>query len=381
MGIFDFFKTKPQVLQIKTLQIRELESFILTEKANNKTKEEQCVKIIKNNLKLLTNEFEEEIKIINNIDLKERKIEDKIRLIVLDNAKTFANYLKRLKENLQDLNEEKLEPLIEHINKNLLEFKKRSHMSHEKANYLIGKELQAVASSIDSFYNTTNPLIKDNESLITNSKLLIKIDALFAEIQKTTLLDNQLKQELLVIEKDKSDLNKQEELSKKRLDLIANSKEHQEFLKKQQEFEKERNELKKDILNLKSLLKLKELAKIHHSSYKNMKIIHDYEENISEAFKKDNGQSILELITQNKEEITNEIEKILKKEQNLSSFNLEEDQLLKTQKEIQKTKDQIRILDNEKLKLEKRQAQLTKEIAELTASLTKELIAFNVKLE
>jgi hypothetical protein len=382
MGIFDFFKAKKPIPETKIIRIADVGKFIAEEKNKSRMKEKDCINLIKRDIKILCSEFEEEIAQINKIDLKERKVEEKIRLIVLENAKTLANYLKKLKENLEYLEAERLEDMAIKINGNFQEFKKRSNMSLQKTTYLIGKEVEAVIKTIDSFYEKMNEVLKNNEKLIENSRAIDRIEILNKEIKNSEGAEMQLNETANLTLDSKNELNEEIKKLGKNIEDVRASKEYLQKLENKTKFEQEKAEVKKEIGHLKTLLDLKELARIHHSSERSMKTIKDYSDNIHEAFEKDKGKLILELANENnRAKILEDINKILAKEKKISEFVHERDEIADIQKEIKFIESKIQETEDERARIEKRIFQSKDKIATLTAELAKEFEKINFKLE
>lgn len=381
MGIFDFFKSKKPASEPKKIELAEVAEFILKEKNKTREAESASIQLIQENIKKFVNELEPEISAINKIDLKDRKVEEKIKLIVLDNAKIFADYLEKLKNKLRNLQTQSLTELIKAINENFQEFKKKSFMSLEKARYLIGKELEAVMKSIDSFYKNMNEVLKNNQKLIETSGIITRADSIYNEIQETLEIGSEIKESSKNIIQALTEFKKQVENLENKINNVKQSREYSEKLKKQQDYENQKTELKKELVNLRALIDFKELAKIHHSIPRNMTLIQEYSNNIQDAFEKDKGESILGLITKNKNEISEQISKILQKEKQISEFIPEKDDILEIKKEISVFKSKITELDDEELRLDKRDSQLKEKMTLLKEQLKNELDKLGLTLQ
>lgn len=381
MGIFEFFKVKKSVSESKKIEFIGINDFITKEKQKIIEDETKSINIIKNNIKSLAIEFEGEILTLNKIDLNDGKIGEKFKFIVLENAKIFASYLEKLKDKIENLHSHRLADLINEIDINFQEFRKKSFMSHEKANIFIGKELGAVQKTIDSFYKNINEILKENKKLIESSGIIEKSESLCREIEEIKEIKNKIQADSENINKIVNELKKQKENLEKNIIQIKESKEYSQKLKRNQEFEAEKNELKKEFINLRNLINFKELAKIHHSIPKNMKIIKEYSDNIQDAFEKDKGKFILELAGKNKKEISEKINKILEKEKKISEFIPEKDDVLEIQEEISIINNKIIEEEEEKAKLEKKISTFENKISSMKEQLAQEFEKIGFKLE
>ena len=381
MGIFDFFKSKKTASEPKKIEFAEVYDFILKEKNKTREAESASIRRIQENINEFVNELEPEIIAINEIDLKDRKVEEKIKLIVLDNAKIFADYLEKLKNKLQNIQTQSLTELIKVINDAFQEFKKKSFMSLEKARYLIGKELEAVMKSIASFYENMNEVLKNNQKLIETSETITQADSIYNEIKENLEIGSEIKETSQNIAQALTEFKKQIENLENKINNVKKSKEYSEKLKKQKDYETQKTDLKKEFVNLRALIDFKELAKIHHSIPRNMSLIQEYSNNTQDAFEKDKGESILEFIIKNKDEISEQISKILQKEKQISEFIPEKDDTLEIKKEISVFKSKITELDNEELRLDKRDSQLKEKISLLKEQLKNELDKLGLNLQ
>jgi chromosome segregation ATPase len=380
MGIFDFFRSKKSVQEPKKIEFEHVKDFLAKEKQKIAESEIKSINIIKNNIKIVSGEFEEEISALNKIDLKERKVEQKIKLIVLENAKIFAGYIEKLKDKLEYLRSQRLEQLAREIDANFQDFKKKSFMSREKTSILIGKELGAVQKTIDSFYEDMNEILEDNKNLIETSGVIEKSESLCMEIEEIKDSEGRMQADSENASKTIAELENQEENLGTRMMQIKESEDYSRKLERESEFENEKNELKKGLAGLKSLINFKELAKIHHQNTKNMKIIKEYSDNINDGFEKDRGRSLLALVSKNKEEISEKISKIESIEKKISEFTPERDDVLQVQKEISIIKNKIQEAEEEKTRLEKKISSAEEKIIGIKAKLAQELGKIGIAL-
>ena len=152
MGLFNWLFGKKEEKQIEKIKFGELEEFIIKKKEQNKEKENIIISNISQNILELVSELNEEGEEIKKIDLKDKKAEERIKIIVLENLSYYADHIKKLIENLKKLDKSGLTELASSIDRELFEFDKKSRMSFEKATILVGKELGNVKDSINKFF-------------------------------------------------------------------------------------------------------------------------------------------------------------------------------------------------------------------------------------
>lgn len=379
MGIFDFFKKKTEVKELEKLEFNKLNSYIEKEKEKIEKSDKKGTEQIKENLKILYREFEKEVEALKNVNLDKRKEDEKIKKIVLENAKTFAEHLERLSKNLQEAEDSKLSSLASKINLLFQEFKKKAYMSMEKARFLIGKEIADVNRSIDSFYDALNEILEENKKIIESGGTIEKIESLLIEINNIKEAENAIKQEIADIDKILKNLgNKKEDISKKIL-WIKESEEHSNRLTRKQNMDKNKQIIQKEVINLRALLDLKNLTRIWHSNEKKMKLIKEIEENTLEEIKRDRDR-VLDIATDHKDKIEEKINYILDMEKEIEQFYTEKDEIRDLEEEIKANHIEIRELEDKRSKIENKTIQAKDKIYNIMGWIDKELEKTGIKL-
>lgn len=379
MGLFDFFRREKPV-HTKQVKFDELKDFISKKRREINISEIKAIGSIKDRINLLLIEFENEILAINQINLDEKKADEKFKLVVKGNLNRYADHLKNLKNNLENLQFDGIQDLVKKIDSTFHDFKKRSFMNFEKATFLIGKELGNVIESIKKFYRDFKEILSDNKELIDNSKILSETEAVINRFMESEQIKNNLYLNINNIEKKVNDFKININMLKKRIEETIKSKEYNEELRKKQEFENKKEKLRREIANLKEIINLKELAGIYHSNEKEMRIIKEHWEDFYHAFEKDNGEAILKLVDKNKWKIQEMINKIIEKQKEITGFVIEEDKVLEIKSEIKKMDDKINELSGEKSKIEKKISQFEEKINDARSMLRQELIKLNLEL-
>src|SRR3989344_3873960 len=132
MGIFDFFKSKKEEPKKTKIQFENISKWLDEKTQFNKKKEEQILKTIDSVISETILRLEEQNLALGNIDLKDRKEQEKLKGIVIENLSVYSHQLNRLIDNLRNLKKDSLEAMLEHLNKVVLEFRQRSATPFEK---------------------------------------------------------------------------------------------------------------------------------------------------------------------------------------------------------------------------------------------------------
>jgi len=388
MGFLDFFKKifaekKEQEQEIEKLKVSDLNIWIGQREKEIKEKEKQIFNQIKIIINKIVEELEDEIKVLENIDLHNKKAVEKIKLIVRENLDNYVSYLKELIRNLQKLNKEETEDIIEEINSIFSNFNKHSKMSFEKATFLIGKEIDAVKESIGRFFRNLEKVLHENKEIIEKSKIISVIEMKISNLMKIKLFEKQFSQNIKDIKENKEDLKKQIQDLEKDIEKLKQSKEYSEKLKKEKESEVKKKDLQAQVYELKKIIDLRDLARKFHSNEKEMETIRKYRENFKEFFEKDKGKGIIELFDFNekKQEIFERIKQINKisKEIEESIINgVEIDDFKQKIKEIQL---KIKNLDVEESRRIKKFKKIGLQEKEILDEIRKNLKEINVILE
>jgi len=386
MGIFDFFKKKEPEIKEDKISFNDVGNWVINKEKDINSKEKEAIVSIKDRTSLLVKDLNEKVKVLENIDMDSKKVEDRIKVIVKGNLETYIGYVKILIENIGGLNEERPKDFICLVKKNFSDFEKNSYKSYQKSTFIIGKEIGDLKQSIVDFskylQNISNkhkdvidsPEINSFLSLKLNLKQLDDLDKRVIGIEKhIKLFDNKIK-----------DFKKVEEKKLNEIEEIKKSEDYVNNFKKIREIEVSDKELIENINELKNLIDFKALGNEFHSSEKEMNLVKSYKQNFQLAFLEDKSEKLLSLIREAKgKDISSEVKKINDKREKISEEKLEikKDETENLLDEIKKVKLDIDNLNNEKgielKKLEK--IKVNKE--DLVNSIKKDLKSFNVVVE
>ena len=371
MGIFDFLKKfskkEPEIVVTEKVEFSNIKYFLENKKQQLKLQEEEFLNKFKEINNNLINSLQEKIKQLENLDLDQKKAEDRIKIIVKENFKSYLYYVELLIKDISNLEEINSSlDMISKINSTFLNFQKKAETSYQKATYLIG-ELGQIKEEISNYFKKTETLIKENDDIIKISKILKSIEKKLEELLKIDNTSKEIDKEKSKNEEKINEVNNKIRNHEEEIIKIKNSNEHKELLKNEETLNKKDSELEIQIIKIKNLINLKTLSGICHKSEKDMIIIKNYRNNFINAFKEDSNNKLKEIL-----ESTNQIEnKKLIEEQLINIENLNEQiEMINNSinnhslKEIQRINEQIRNtkseLDNLNRNIEKENKRLVK---------------------
>ncbi|HDP73693.1 MAG TPA: hypothetical protein ENN46_01915 [Candidatus Woesearchaeota archaeon] len=380
MGLFDIFKRKKKARPSYEENLSPQDLISLREK-QVKELQKSAIKTAKERISSLINELDKEIPAIEKVNLNEKKVEDKIKAIVQGNLESFLRQVKRLKQNLEELNQKEfggLQEIAKEADSVLHDFEKKSYMGFEKATYLVGKELGDVVNSISSFFRDIKKIISDNKKLIDASHSIERIKSVKQDILDKDKAKEEIENEINEIKNKLKKVEKEEKALSREAENIKNSEEYKKKAEKKIELEEKKYKLKKKIDELRSLINLKRLAGIFHSSEKQMPIIKEMKEDFQAAFEKYKAEKVLEMTSEaeNKEEIRRKAEEIsfLKQQiKELYEYLSGKDELLELRKTLSQLDTERALLIQEKDKIENKKEQVSLDIKRLESQKEKEI--------
>ena len=175
MGIFDFLKSKKEEPKKVKLRFNKLEGWLYEKIKMNKEKEHRILISINSIISETILTLNEQRFMLDKIDLKDRKEEERLKRIVVENISFYSSHLDKLIFNLKNLKKESLEEMLEHLNKIFLDFKQKSNTSFEKSTILVGKELGDIKETITKFSNELNDVLTEDKETLEFFKNLADI--------------------------------------------------------------------------------------------------------------------------------------------------------------------------------------------------------------
>jgi len=376
MGLFSFLKKK-EVIKPEKIKFKDISSWIQGKEQEIKDKTHESSKLIKEQILTLTNELEKEIHVLEEVDLKEVKAEERIKMIVKGNLNTYITHLEKLIADLNELDDESIP--IERITSIFASFEEKSSINLEKATFLIGEELRAVKMSIGNFFKYMKKNV--DKDVIKTSRILSSIKIKLQEIDENNKTKQEIASTIMKLEERRKELEIQQRATKDKIKKILSSETYREEQKRKEEREKEKERLGKTIDSMKVLIDFKALANVCHSSEKDMEIIKSHKENFQDSFQKDNGKSILRLLDETK--LNNQAIQDKVKEINSITIDKEfitKDDMKELESAIKEIKVNIENLDREKARELKREGKIKAQGKEILNVTKEELAEINVVL-
>ena len=304
----DFFRKKKKLQEdTKKISVSELKPVITTELEVLDKKIQTIREKVRQSVLDLISELREEIAILQQINLEDKKEQERIKIIVQENLKTYCSYLNKLTEDLEKLLVDK--DYFANIFSLLDSFKIKSNLSFSKSTILIGKELNQVKDSFKEFTKEFQEILNANKDLIEREKFLYELNGLLLEFEQTKDILSNLA--ISQLEKDLEEINsKKSEIEKSLIELTNNSV-YQATIAAKEQNKQERINLSKENLSVKQEIDLKLLSKHFHGDIKKSNLIKGYIENFSKALSEDENLEIISLIQEAKINFPDERLKIL----------------------------------------------------------------------
>ena len=388
MGFIDFLKKiigKEEKLPEVKIGFNEIESWIENKKSEIENREKEIFVLIKDKISAVVKELDEKLIVLESIDIEQRKVDDRIKLIVKENLSNYIFCAKDFKENLTNLEEEKLQELLVKINKIFLDFNKKSYKSYQKATFLIGDEMADVKNSIIDFSKYLTRILNENKDIIDVIEVISFIKLKLRQVDETNETMSRTNERIQFLDGKIGEIDKRNEEILKEIEEIKKSESYVENLKKQEEVKLNEKELENEIYELKTMIDFKALANFFHIFEEQMSMVKVHKENFQASFQKDNGENILSLLDESKlnndvitskiKDINDKKEKIIKNKETIMG-----DEIQELSAKIQKARIEIEKLNVEKVKDTKRCEKIKISKVEIINSIKQELAKVDVEM-
>lgn len=320
------FKEEKRVIEPEKIKISEINNWIKKEEKNISLSKQKLEISIKENISKFIIDLNEKIALLECVSIEHVKEEPRTKHLVELNFNEYTNHLESLLSRLEDYEKLKFDDLNASINKAFNEFNKKSHLNYQRATYLIGKELGDINDCINKFLLKYSKNIKENEHIIQRPSLLNYLRDLLKEkenISKTlTDLDSETKNIYSLTKKFKEKIIEEEKTSER----TKQSKSYSDNLKRIKQQRELDSNILKEVSNLKQLIDFKYLFSIFRHNNKELEIVKKFKENFYENLKNDNGQTLLNFLSEakiNTGNISKKIEIINEKQNELADLKLE----------------------------------------------------------
>lgn len=214
MSWLDFFRSKKE---IRKVEFQNLNSEVEAEIGDAKRRIGSIKEKIRQRILQLNSEFEEQIGTLKSMDLKERKEHERIKFIVTENLKTYISHLQNLKDELKNLNPTDSN-YLEKINTLFENFRRASINSFQKATILIGKELENVVNSINSFSKDAERIISEDKGVFEIEKRANILKNLLLNLEEERNNELQIKNSFQNLEQNLKDLEEKKIKAEKSLE-------------------------------------------------------------------------------------------------------------------------------------------------------------------
>ncbi len=409
MGIINKIKEflkqeKKEESEQKELQLQELENWLNERNTFIEKELKEKSKNIQNQITILIEKLEEETKILEKLDLKEKREGERIKQITELGKKDYIQAVEKLIQSLKDKKE------IFNIPYEINKFAVSSAKSHYKATHLIGKEIENITNTIKEIRKLNENFLKENLELIKSSNLIKFLINTNLEMKRSKDSKHEIEEQIenikkLIIKNQKEIDELEKEIKKMKESIEA---------KKREELVKEKIGIERDLKNLESKIKeiidkrvLEKYLYLEKDKTKS-NITQGYINDPITAILSDENLTFVEITKKIKEKITNKeilikdsskiVEKISLNKEILLQYK---NNLLKMQKQIKDLEKEINKiqlktpeLENEKLRTEakleennnhleillKKQEKIDSKIKEIFSNMASALMQQNVKL-
>lgn len=326
---------------IKTLDTINLES-----KKQLKEKQQEFYE----KLFILLKELENATNILNNINIQEKKENQRIKSIVESGKNDYVKALKKLIENLKQKKDQ--DEFLKYINKEIIFFLKLEKKAKIKVTQLIGKEVENINNIINNIKKLINSFLDKNEELLKKESQINNIKK-----QYNTLKELNLKQK--EIENNKKEIeNQNDKLTQKTNNINNEIKKIQES----QEYTKAKELQEKIKINKNKLFKLEMNIKGFFDNKLFIKYIHNEPDNTKINFIKNYINEPINQLEKDKELEINDYLKEIKQKHTKNILNLKESEL----KKLNESMNLIPISREKIIKIKQEINNLNKEINNLT---------------
>ncbi len=382
MSFFDLFrKKKEKVIENEKISWNEFNFWLENKQKEIEKYENDFFIKIKENIDSFVSDINNQISVLQEVDISDRKVEDRVKYIVKENLRNYIVYLEKFMNQLKKIDSGK--NFVKKFNFIFNDFENKSKTNFTKANFLVGKEMDETKDILRKFLKEIENNIK-KKSEIVNSQTIQFIEEMDTNMQH---IKNAKFEILKAIKEDKVKISNLNENIKTKDTEIIDLKNSKTFLhneKKKKELEEKEKLLEKEIDKLKEIIDFKALTSFYHSFGKEMALVKECKENFKQILKKSKENKFLTLIEGAKllnEKISKEIKKIDEKRKEIENIEIKDMGYKNIEGDIKKMKSEIEYIDSRKNVKEKKVHQLDKNLEEIKEEIKKKLNGINVELK
>ncbi len=389
MGLFDsikkLFKKQEEKIEKEKIPFSEVLNLVQDKKKENEVKEQEIFQFIQKKINIFTNQLKEKIEIIENIDIKSKKADDKIKVITIEGRKKYLEALRIFIEKLNNLQKNEFRKFTQGLNNLFINFDKSSYKSYEKATILIGKEMEDIKKEIKHFSKELLDIFNKNKHITEFSAILPSIELKLKKFSEIKSNLNKIIKEIALLDKQ---INYKKQEIRQIHEDIKRIKETEDYKKNLENIKKVnhlKEDLKQDILNLQQIIDFKSLTNFYHIFENQMEIVKSYRDDFLHEFQKDEGKRILDLINGaklNNGKVSEKITQIMSKKQiaNKNKQQIKEDITKRLYPRVKEIEKEVDSLNSEKSKKEKASKNLIQNKKEVIDLIKKQLGKLNIEI-
>jgi len=298
MGIFKYFQRNKEIKSklIRKVSLEELTHDIekLFNELRDKTK--MIKEEINKNLVLMINDLRTRINVLKSINLEERREDERLKKIVLENLKLYIDHLEKFIGEFDKIDNLEVKEYISEIQLILDNFYKRSFKSYEKATILIGEEIKQIKDIIKNFNKDFAKILQENEAIFIKMSSIEEFKELNNKIKDLGKIREEIDKQTNILRESRINLEKQKSFFEEDYYKFKQSEEFKDTLLQEQKFNEELNNLNNKIREVKDKIDIKLLLKQYHKDNKYNELLKSYRENFMETLERDENLEILKLV-------------------------------------------------------------------------------------
>ena len=378
------FKKEEKETEIEEISFSQISQWIKDQKKENEDEDNKILEVIKLNIQKFCKELNEKISALDKIDFDKIKSDNRVKNIVKENFKKYADHVEKLRQDLNEIETTNLTELFDDLDDLFLKFQKQSYMNFEKATVLIGKELGDIQYCINNFKSNVKKIINNNINYFDKTRILKIIEDNLIKKENLEKIKEEIEENISDYNNEIKIINNEIHLVEKRKWEMKESKDYIDYINKKEEIENLKEKLETEIYNLKKLIDFKQLTSFFHINQRDLEIVKAYKENFKNSFEKDENNQIIQLLNESKlinTNINNKFNEILELKKDIHNFVLEKDKTEILNENIKKKKIEIENVDIKKAKEGKRYDKLNKNIIEIIDLIKDDLKKINVVVD
>jgi hypothetical protein len=382
MGFFNLFrKKKKEIIEDEVISWKDFPGWLKNKKDEIKNRENKIFEESKEIIEKFIQELEDQINILQETDLSDRKVERRVKNIVEENLKNYIIHLRDLEKELKKINNGN--NFIKKINNIFTNFENKSKINFAKANFLVREETNNSKKLLKNFLKEIENVVKNNAEII-HEKTINSLDEINYEREN---LKNGKEQLMKAIREDEIKLNNLKENIKNREETIEKKKKSKEYLdneKKKTDRLEKRKKLEKEIESLKELVDFKSLANFYHSFEREMTLVKECKENFRQIFKRSKENNFLTLLEGANlldEKIMKRIKIIDELKKEIEEISINDLGLEKIENEIKDMEIEIENVLSELDSKNKKIKQINEELKDLKGQIISKVAEIEVKIK